>query len=549
VSAEYDYEKLRSEYRIEYPEYFNFAFDVLDRHAAENGNRLALHFVNEDFSEERLTFRDIRVQSNRIANFLQKLGVERGQRVLIMLPRIPAWWLTVIALAKLRAVAAPSSTTLQARDLEYRINMAQITMVIASPADAGKFDSIRGDIPTVKKFVLVGGEREGWIDFWAGVRSASAEYVPIGDAELTPIGTPMLLYFTSGTTGQPKMVVHSHAYALAHRSTAELLHDIRPTDVIWTITDTGWSKIAWGAFFGQWYAGATVFVHQYTQFRAERTLSCIERYGITVFCAPPTAYRLLILEDLKKHNFSELRRCTSAGEALTPDIIEIWKKNSGLDIYEGYGQTESVLLVGNYSGMPIRVGSMGKPSPLFDIRVLNNELQEAPPRTEGDIAVRVRPEHPRGIFKGYLHDDALNAEVFRGEWYITGDRAYKDEDGYFWFVGRADDVIKSLSIRIGPFEVESALAEHEAVAEAAAIGVFDRMKGQRVKAFIVLKPEYAPSARLARQIQDHVKSITASYKCPKEIEFVEELPKTSSGKIRRAELREREAKKLQQKPE
>ena len=558
MSADYDYEKLRREYHIEYPEHFNFAFDVVDRHAAENGNRLALHFVDEDFSEERLTFRDIRVQSNRIANFLQALGVEQGECVLIMLPRIPAWWLNMVALAKLEAVSVPCATTLTSRDIEYRINKAQVKMVIASPGDADKFDAIRSEIPTVKRFLLVGvpgvpgvpegEEREGWIDFWAGVRPASSDFIPLGGAATTHIDTPMLLYFTSGTTGYPKMVLHTHAYALAHRSTAEIWHDLKPTDTIWTITDTGWAKISWGALFGQWYVGATIFVHQYTQFRAERTLSFITKYGVTVFCAPPTAYRVLILENLKKHDFSELRHCTSAGEPLTPDVIETWKKSIGLDIYEGYGQSESVLLIGNYPGMPLYAGSMGKASPLFDIRVINNELQEVPAGTEGDIAVRVLPEHPNGLFKGYLEDSTLNAEVFRGDWYITGDRAYQDENGYFWFVGRADDVIKSLGIRIGPFEVESALAEHEAVVESAVIGVADRMKGQRVKAFVVLKPEFTPSPRLAREIQDHVKSVTAKYKCPKEIEFIDELPKTSSGKIRRMELREREAKKTAQKP-
>jgi acyl-coenzyme A synthetase/AMP-(fatty) acid ligase len=549
MSADFDYEKLRREYRIDYPEHFNFGFDILDRHAAENGNRLALHFVDEDLSEERLTFRDIRVHSNRIANFLRALGVEHGQYVLIMLPRIPAWWLNMVALAKLEAISVPCATTLSARDLEYRINKAHISVVITTPGDADKFESIRNEIPTVKRFILIGGEeREGWIDFWAGVRLAGSDFVPIGGAESTHIDTPMLLYFTSGTTGYPKMVLHTHAYALAHRATAEIWQDLKPTDTIWTITDTGWAKIAWGALFGQWYVGATVFVHQYTQFRAERTLSFITKYGVTIFCAPPTAYRVLILEDLKKHDFSELRHCTSAGEPLTPDVIETWKKNSGIDIYEGYGQSESVLLIGTYPGMPIRVGSMGKASPLFDIRIINNELQDAPTGTEGDIAVRVQPEYPNGLFKGYLEDSTLNAEVFKGDWYITGDRAYQDADGYFWFVGRADDVIKSLGIRIGPFEVESALAEHEAVIESAVIGVSDRMKGQRVKAFVVLKPEFTPSPRLAREIQDHVISVTAKYKCPKEIEFVDELPKTSSGKIRRAELREREAKKAGQKP-
>ncbi len=546
MSHKFDYAKFRSEYKVEYPEYFNFAFDVIDRHARENGNRVALHFVDEDCSEERLTFRDLRIQSNRIANFLQGLGVERGDRVLVMLPRIPAWWLVMIALAKLGAVSVPTATTLQPKDIAYRITRASIRMVIASAHDTSKFDSVRDDLDPVKDFVCVGEDRPGWINFWAGMSPASPEYVPLDGPRSTKIDEPLLMYFTSGTTGYPKIVTHTHAYSLAHRSTAELWHDLKPNDVIWTITDTGWAKIAWGALFGQWHVGATIFVHQYPQFRPERALSFLERYGITVFCAPPTAWRMLILEDLKKHDLAELRRCTSAGEPLNPEVIEAWKRTIGLEINEGYGQTESVLLIGTFAGMPPRYGSMGKPTPLFEISVIDNDLNPVPAGAEGDIAVRVKPDHPRGLFTGYLDDDDLNAEVFRGDWYLTGDRATIDSDGYFWFVGRSDDVIKSCGYRIGPFEVESALVEHEAVAEAAVIGVPDRMKGQRVKAFVILKKEFEPSPALARRLQEHVLSVTASYKCPKEIEFVTELPKTISGKIRRVELREREAEKHRQ---
>lgn len=546
MEKEYSYEKLREDYTIEYPEYFNFAFDIVDRHAVENGNRVALHFIDEDHSEIRLTFRDIRIQSNRIANFIQGLGIERGDRVLVMLPRIPAWWLVMIALAKLGAIAVPSATTLQPKDLEYRAARAEIRMIIATPKDAAKCDTIRESLDTVKHFVSVGGDLPGWIDFWAGMAPASPVFVPIDGQHSTRINEPLLMYFTSGTTGYPKIVTHTQAYALAHRSTAELWHDLKPTDVIWTITDTGWAKIAWGALFGQWFIGATIFVHQYAQFRPERTLSFIERYGITVFCAPPTAWRMLILEDLKKHDLAELRRCTSAGEPLNPEVIEAWKRTIGLEIYEGYGQTESVILIGTFSGMAPRYGSMGKPSPLFEIAVIDNDLKPLPSGKEGDIAVRVKPLHPQGLFTGYLDDEQLNANVFRGDWYLTGDRAFVDEDGYYWFVGRSDDVIKSCGYRVGPFEVESALVEHESVVEAAVIGVPDRMKGQRIKAFVILSPDTQASPALARRLQEHVMRVTAAYKCPKEIEFVSELPKTASGKIRRIELREMEAKKHSQ---
>ena len=540
MDKSFDYDELRKNYKIEIPEYFNFAFDVIDRHAEEKGNRVALLFVAEDFSEQRLTFRDVRMQSNRIANFLQGLGIERGDRVLVMLPRIPAWWLTLVALERLGAIAIPSSTSLQPKDIEYRANKAGIKLVIASPADTDKFDAVRETIPTAKAFVSVGGALPGWIDFWSGIAPASPHFVPAGGLQSTRADEPFLMYFTSGTTGYPKIVTHTHSYALAHRSTAELWHDLKPTDIIWTITDTGWAKVAWGALYGQWYVGATIFIHQYAQFRPERTLNLLEKYGITVFCAPPTAYRLLILEDLHRHDLSELRHATSAGEPLNPEVIDVWKEGTGIDIHEGYGQTESVLLVGTFAGMTPRPGSLGKPSPLFEISVLDHELAPCPTGVEGDIAVHVKPAHPPGLFTGYLDDTALNAEVFRGDWYLTGDRAFIDADGYYWFVGRSDDVIKSCGYRVGPFEVESALVEHEAVIEAAVIGVPDRMKGQRIKAFVVLKPEFTPSPTLARELQNHVTNVTAAFKCPREIEFVAELPKTISGKIRRVDLRERE---------
>ncbi|MDR2734861.1 MAG: AMP-binding protein [Spirochaetota bacterium] len=534
------------EYSIEYPRYFNFAFDVMDRHAGEIGDHVALHFIDENQNEEKITFREIRVLSNRIANFLQSIGVQQGMRVLIMLPRVPAWWLIMIALSKLGAVAVPATTSLQANEIEYRIRNAAIDTIFVSPADADKLDAIHGTDLDVKNRILVGGERENWINFWDAVRGASDDFA--SGAARTPIETPMLLYFTSGTSGYPKMVLHTQSYALAHRSTTELWHDLKPDDTVWIITDTGWAKNAWGALYGAWYLGATIFVHQYAHFRAERTLRLIAECGITVFCAPPSAYRLLIHEDLGKYDFGKLRRCTSAGEALAPEIIALWKEKSGLEIYEGYGQSESVLLVGNFAGLPLRPGSMGKPSPLFNISILDNDCSELPPHAEGIIAVRTEPKHPEGLFTGYMNDANLNASVFRDGWYLTGDRAYKDEDGYYWFIGRADDVIKSLGIRIGPFEIESALAEHEAVSEAAVIGVANRMKGQHIKAFIVLKPGYTPSVSLARQIQSFARAVLSSYKCPKEIEFIGELPKTVNGKLRRLALREREAHKADQNP-
>jgi len=485
------------------------------------------------------------VLSNKIANFLQRFDVEKDTRVLVMLPRIPEWWCTMLGLMKVGAVSVPSAMSLTPRDIEYRCNKARIRMIITTPDNAGKVESIRHKIPTVQHLVLVGGNREGWIDFQDRVEPASRDFVPIGGKKYTRSSDPFLMYFTSGTTGQPKIVVHNYGYTLAHRSTAELWQDLKPNDIIWTITDTGWAKIAWGGFFGQWYAGATLFVWEYTRFKPERMLAMLEKYGITVLCAPPTAYRMLILEDLKRFDYTELRRCVSAGEPLNPEVISVWKEGVKIEINEGYGQTETVLLAGNFPGMQVKYGSMGLPSPLFKLEIIDDNLKILPHGQEGHIAIKVKPHHPFGIFKEYLDDAELNAEVFRGDWYLTGDRAYKDQDGYIWFMGRRDDMIKSSDYRIGPFEVESALVEHAAVVEAAVIGIPDKIKGQRVKAYVVLHSDFQPSETLVKELQEHVKKTTAPYKYPREIEFVKDLPKTISGKIRRVELREREIAKME----
>ncbi len=537
---------------IKVPEEFNFAIDVIDEQAKKRRNSLAIIWTNEAGAERKITYWELSVASSKVANFLQGLGIEKGDKVLVMLPRIPEWWFVMLGINKLGAVAVPSAVVLTPRDIEYRCAKASIKAVITNEENMEKFEQIRDRLNTVEHFILVREKEnskvpEGWIDFKSEYEAASRNFIPLAGWSKTKSTDPMLIYFTSGTTGYPKMVPHEQSYAMAHRLTAELWHDLTPEDIIWTITDTGWAKIAWGAFYGQFYVGATIFVYDYRgRFNPSRVLTLLEKYGITVFCAPPTAYRMLILEDLKRYNFSELRRCTSAGEPLNPEVIEVWKRGTGVEIHEGYGQSETIVIVGNLPWIKPKYGSMGIPIPGFTVDVIGDDLKPLPPGQEGDIAVKVRPEWPIGIFKGYLGDEELNREVFRGDWYITGDRAIKDEDGYFWFVGRADDVIKSSGYRIGPFEVESALLEHPAVMEAAVIGVPDELRGQKVKAFVILAPEYEPSEALIKELQEHVKKITAPYKYPREIEFVKELPKTVSGKIRRMELRERELKKRQQ---
>lgn len=543
-----DYEKLMKEFRIDVPGHFNFAFDVIDRRADENRNRLAMIWLNEQNECRKLTFWDFKVYSNKAANFLKSYDIKKGDRILVMLPRIPEWWFIILGIMKLGAVFVPSAVSLTSKDLEYRCNAGNIKMVITDPENAPKIEEIKGRIPTVANLVMVGPERKGWIDFLSEMEPASRHFVSLADKKPTLVTDPLLIYFTSGTTGYPKIVMHRHSYPLAHRITAELWHGDKKNDIHWTITDTGWAKLAWGSLFGQWLAGCTIFIYDYRgRFNAHRILQIIEDYGITRFCAPPTAYRMLILEDLKKYDLSDLKHCVSAGEPLNPEVIETWKAGTGMDIYEGYGQTETVCLVATLPGMKIKYGSMGRPMPTLNVEIINDEQKPCKDNEEGDLAIKVKPVLPTGVFEGYLGDDDTNRDCFVGDWYLTGDRAYRDADGYYWFVGRRDDVIKSSGYRIGPFEVESALIEHPAVVEAAVVGVPDELRGQIVKAFVILASDYQPSDALAREIQEHVKHVTAPFKAPREIEFVKDLPKTISGKIRRVELREREIAK-QNKP-
>ena len=372
----------------------------------------------------------------------------------------------------------------------------------------------------------------------------------MGDVERTRSDDPLLIYFTSGTVGYPKMVLHTQAsYGLGHTLTAKYWHDLKPTDLQWTLSDTGWAKAAYGKLFGQWTQGAAVLQHDAKgRFDSSLTMRMIGKYGVTSFCAPPTAYRMMVLEDLTQYDMPNLRHCTSAGEPLNPEVMKKWEDGTGLTIYDGYGQTETVLLVANYQCLPVRPGSMGKPVPGFQVGIVDEQGLELPASEEGQIAVKVTPERPVGMFREYWKDAEGMERSFVGDWYLTGDKAYRDEDGYFWFVGRADDLIISAGYRIGPFEVESALIEHPAVAESAVVASPDPVRGDIVKAFIILKPGYVSSDELTLSIQEHVRNATAPYKYPRVIEFVAELPKTISGKIRRVELREAELARAAEEP-
>jgi acetyl-CoA synthetase len=540
------YDETFRNFHIEVPEYFNFGFDVIDAWANQDRNKLAMIWVNQDGIEEKFTFWDLMRLSNQIVNIMIKYGVNKGDRVLIMLPRVPEWWTFTLALIKRGAVYCPAPTMLTAQDLKYRINIADIKMVITSLDHAEKIEEIAKECPSLSCKIVIDGKRQGWIsypvelDFPAPV---STKIVSLPGMKKTRNTDPLVIFFTSGTTGEPKMAVHDQSYALGHIVTARFWHDIRTNDLHFTLSDTGWAKSAWGKFYGQWIEGAAIFVYDIrSKFNPTEILPLIEKYGITTFCCPPTIYRMLILADLDKFDFTELRHCVSAGEPLNPEVIKAWKDATGLTIYEGYGQTETVLCIGTFPCMTPKFGSMGKPSPGWQIELHDDQGKQVGLHEEGKIAIKLNPR-PVGIFREYLNNDEDNKKSFVNGFYYTGDKAYKDEDGYYWFIGRDDDVIKASGYRIGPFEVESALLEHPSVQEAAVVGSPDDIRGLIVKAFVILKPGIKPSEALIREIQNHVKKVTAPYKYPRAIEFVDSLPKTISGKIKRNELRAQEMKK------
>jgi len=523
--------------KLHVPRRFNFARDVVDAHA-EDREKTAMVWIGDDNTGRRcLTFLDIKDLSCRLANMLSDQGVAKGDRVFLMVGKRPEWWITMVALHRLGAVAVPATTMLTTKDIAYRLSRCEIKAVITDREGERKFEEAcrQGDRPALRLTVDMPGH-DHWRAF-GQLESYSKDHVCCD----TAAGDPALIYFTSGTTGMPKMVLHNQvSFGLAHAVTGLAWLGLAANDLQFTVSDTGWALASYGTFYGPWHAGAAIVVDGSARFCVRRTLEILEAEQVTSFLAAPTVYRLLVQEDLGRLNAPRLRSCTSAGEPLNPEVMHIWEAAIGVPIREGYGQTESVISVITRPGMAIKPGSMGRPSPSFDVRVLDETMNEAMPNQEGTLAIRVKPHRPVGLFDGYLDDEDENARCFVGDYYLTGDRAYRDEDGYLWFVGRDDDVINSAGYRIGPFEVESALLEHPSVVEAAAVASPDKTRGAIVKAFIRLVAGCEPSPRLVEELQAHVRRTTAPYKYPRQIEFMNELPKTISGKIRRAELRQRE---------
>jgi acetyl-CoA synthetase/medium-chain acyl-CoA synthetase len=533
-----DYAATCRTFRLDVPPTFNWACDVFDRWARDP-SKLAMLWVSPDGQPRRIGFAELAERSRRFANVLGGLGVTPGERVLVMLPRVVPWWEIVLGCLRARVVSVPGTTLLTTKDLRYRLGVSEASVVITDEENLAKVDQVLAECPSVKHRIVVGRAGGGWEGYEALMGRARAEHAHPGN----PSGDPMMIYFTSGTTGHPKMVLHTHAsYPIGHVITGRFWLDNGPDDLHWTISDTGWAQAAWTCVFAPWNMGAALFVWdgRGKKFDAPETLAMFERFPITTFFAPPTAYRMLVQEPLKKYRFPTLRHCLGAGEAVNPEVIEAWREGTGQHIYEGYGQTETVLLAATFPATPWKPGSMGPASPGHVLGIVDDEGREVSRGTEGDLAVRVVPERPVGMFAGYWRNDEATRKCHRGDWYVTGDRASMDEDGYLWFVGRADDVINSASYRIGPFEVESALVEHPAVAEAAVVGKPDALRGEIVKAFVLLAAGHTASPALAAELQEHVKRVTAPYKYPREIEFVSELPKTISGKIRRTELRQLE---------
>lgn len=531
-----DYQTARTLYRFTCPERFNFAYDVIDRRGRE-ADRLAVLAVSDGgVRVQRLRYSDLARRSSRLANGLRAAGLGKGDFACIVAGRIPEWYDVVFACMKRGIVAMPGTTLLTGPDIAYRVNQTRARAVIVSPEHCEKVEAVRAGCPTLTHLVVIGKPRPGWI---------STEELTAGQPdEVDPGRRPdlrsddmMLGYFTSGTTGMPKMVPRDFSYGLAHAATGLFWMDLRPEDIHWTLTDTGWAKAAWGILFPPMLMGCTTVLFDTPGFDADQHLRLVAELGVTSFCAPPTAYRMFAQMDLSQYDFSTLRRSISAGEPLNPEVMRSWQQATGTVIADGYGQTETVNIVANFPDQPVKFGSMGQPVPGFEVDVVDDAGQPVPPGEIGNIAVRIAEPSPPGLFSGYFTGAAPDRGAFRNGWYYTGDTATRDEDGYFWFVGRADDIITSGGYRISPFEVESALLEHPAVAESAVVARPDPLRGEIVSAHVILAPGGTASDALVRELQEHCKRVTAPYKYPREIRFVETLPKTISGKIRRVELR------------
>ena len=536
------YEDMKKNYRCAAPEWFNFAHDVVDEWARLEPEKLALLWTNDNGDMKRYSFADMKRLSDKAANLIASFGIGKGDVVMLILKQRPEAWICITALMKLGAVCIPASYQLTPKDIAYRCNIADVKLLITVDEDVvmTHVKEALPECPTVQTLMSVGDNTpEGFVDFRAELDKAGYAFERRQDIANKDM---MLVYFSSGTTGMPKMVWHDYEFPLGHIVTAKYWHCVQENTIHMTQTDSGWAKFAWGKLYGQWICGAAIGAYDTEKFVPHKLLEALQRIKPTTFCAPATVFRYLIKEDLSGYDFSFIRHASLAGEPLNPEVFRKLEEMTGMRVYEGFGQSESSVLLANFPWFEIRPGSMGKPSPLYDIDLADTDGKPCEDGEVGAIVVRNTDKlHPLGLFHGYWCDDETTSNAWSNGVYNTGDMAWRDEDGYFWFAGRTDDIIKSSGYRIGPFEVESAVMTHPAVVECAITGVPDEIRGQVIKATIVLSPQYKDKAgdELARDIQEHVKNVTAPYKYPRIIEFVDELPKTISGKIRRVEIREK----------
>jgi acetyl-CoA synthetase len=535
-------EEFRKNFKLEVPENFNFGYDVVDAWAAIQPDKKAILWTNDQGLEHQYTYEELKEKTDATASYFQSLGIGQGDMVMLVLKRRIEFWLSIIALHKLGAVAIPATHLLTKKDIVYRCNAADIKMIVCAGENVITDHVLEAmpACPTLEHVVSIGpGMPEGFKDFQAGIAHAAPFVKPAHPNTNDDI---MLMYFTSGTTGEPKMVAHDFTYPLGHITTGAFWHNLHENSLHLTIADTGWGKAAWGKLYGQMLAGANIFVYDHEKFTPADILQKIQDCKITSLCAPPTIFRFLIKEDISKYDLSSLEYCTTAGEALNYSVYETFLKITGIRLMEGFGQTETTMTLGTFPWMEPKPGSMGIPNPQYEIDLLTPDGRSAEDGEQGQIVIRTHNGKPIGLFKGYYRDAERTEDAWHDDVYYTGDVAWRDEDGYYWFVGRADDVIKSSGYRIGPFEVESALMTHPAVVECAITGVPDEIRGQVVKATIILSKDYKgkEGPELIKELQNHVKKVTAPYKYPRVIEFVDELPKTISGKIRRVEIRSKD---------
>ena len=545
--------------KIRRPQSFNFAYDIVDTIASQEPNKTAMIWTNEEGEQHNFSFADMKRWSDKTANYFKSLGIGKGDFVLAILRRHYQFWFTALALEKIGAVLVPATCMLKKHDLEYRIKSGDIKHIICSNFGdtADLADEVCAEIPDFKNKILVNGHgkdykacatrayRDGWCDFNTGVRN-SAENL---ERTETKVDEPMLIYFSSGTAGEPKMVMHNHEYALAHIQTAKYWQQVDPNGLHFTIADTGWAKCAWGKIYGCWACEGANFVYDFIRFKAEDILQKVQDFEVTTLCCPPTMYRMFKIAGIRKYDFKHLKRCLTAGEALNPDLYKFWLERTGLPIYEGFGQTETVCCIYVPDDQKVPEGSMGKPAPIYDLQLINEEGKISKPGEVGEICIKLQPAKDSddpilasapGILMRYYKEDEITREAKRDYWYHTGDTAWADEDGFLFYVGRNDDLIKSSGYRIGPHEVESVMLEHDAVAECAITGVPDKVRGAIVKASVVLNAGFSPSEELTKELQKWVKNKTAPYKYPRLIEYVDELPKSISGKIQRAQIRKQD---------